>query len=117
MKKDVIEICYELSDQIRKSDVFLSLKKIEKNIEDNQVLQKLEKAFIIAQEHLIAVDEKGSEEEKSEARRLLSSAKYQLDIHPLVMAYNRQLKALNQIYDEVNQKVFHKFRTHRSCKI
>lgn len=117
MKKDVIEICYELSDQIRKSDVFLSLKKIEKNIEDNQVLQELEKAFIIAQEHLIAVDEKGSEEEKSEARRLLSSAKYQLDIHPLVKAYNRQLKSLNQIYDEVNQKVFHKFRTHRSCKI
>lgn len=117
MKKDVIEICYELSDQIRQSDVFLSLKKIEKNIEDDQVLQELKKAFIIAQEHLIAVDEMGSEEEKSEARRLLSSAKYQLDIHPLVMAYNRQLKALNQIYDEVNQKVFHKFRTHRSCKI
>lgn len=117
MKKDVIELCYELSDQITTSEVFLTLKKIETAIQNDEELTQYEQSFIVAQERLIAIDESGSEEEKSLARRTLSAAKYQLDVHPLVIAYNKQLKELNKIYDEINQKVFNKFRTQRTCKI
>jgi len=117
MKKDTIEISYELSDLIRQSDAYLTLQKLEQEIALDNNLLALEQAFIDAQEHLIMIDEHGSETEKSEARKALSKAKYDLDIHPLVISYNATLKQLNQIYDKVNERVFFKFRNHKSCKI
>jgi len=117
MKKDVIEICYELSDEISASKAFLRLKEIEKAIQSDSSLSILEQNFISAQEKLIALEYSLVETEQSEARRALSAAKYELDVHPLMIEYNSNLKQLNKIYDEINTKLFNRFRTHKSCKI
>ena len=117
MKKDVIEICYELSDEIKTSPVYLRLQNLEQQIKSDSLLLNLQADFVACQEALVRLDEYGREADKSEARKALSKAKYQLDVHPLMIEYNEQIKALNLIFDEINAKVFHRFKASRSCKI
>ena len=117
MKKDVIELTYQLSDQIIASDCYQKLKKIEQEIANDETMTILEQRFISAQERLIEVEENGTDEQKSLARKALSSAKYDLDIHPLTLGYNQALKELNAIYSEINLKLFNKFKNQKSCKL
>ena len=117
MKKDIIELSYELSDLITNSDFYQDLITLEQKIASDQELQKLEKLFIAAQEALISVEENDDETLKSQARRRLSEVKFQLDVHPLMVEYNQALKSLNSIYDEINRQIFRKFVKQKSCKI
>ncbi len=117
MEKDVINLTYEISDLIADSDFYQRLNVLKVEIQEDENLQALEKDFIACQEKIIALEEFGSETEKSEARKTLSKIKYQLDVDPLMIEYNQALKELNKVYEEINTKVFRKFVTHRSCKI
>lgn len=117
MKNDVIELTYQLSDQIIASESYQRLKTLESKITNDPIMLALEQRFIAAQEHLIEIEESGTDEQKSEARKALSRAKYDLDVHPLTIEYNQALKGLNAIYSEINQKLFNKFKNQKSCKL
>lgn len=117
MHKDVILLAYELNDAIKRSKAFQELRFVENEIQNDQALLALEKHFIEAQERLIFLEEKGTEEEKKVARNALSIAKYALDTHPLTIKYQQALKELNQIYGKINTSLFTKFRKQKSCKI
>lgn len=117
MKKDIIELTYELSDLIENSDVYRLKIELEKKIQEDHHLQALETLFIAAQEHLVSLEETEDISALKNARQRLSEIKYQLDIHPLIVEYNKAIKELNKVYDDINKEVFRKFVKQKSCKI
>lgn len=117
MEKDIIELTYELSDLISESEAYRQKSELEEKIILDLDLQALEKLFIAAQEHLVSLEDTTDEPTLKRARQKLSEIKYQLDVHPLMIEYNRVIKELNKIYDDINKEVFRKFVKQKTCKI
>lgn len=116
MTKDIIELTMNLKDKIESSELVLSLRKCEElmnNDKDVQILQDLYKQAQVNLDNTSFKDETGLKN----ARKILSQAKFNLEIHPLVQDYLTIYQEVAKIYSLINNLVFSQFNFKKGCHV
>ena len=111
MNNSLYEEVYKLRDQMKSDPRFLTLKEMDKKLNNNEEVMKLayqKEMAIVEYEDALNHYGKNSAELKK-AQQNLAKCKLNLDNHPLVKEYYLALQKVREMDRKVNEKLFDDF--------
>ena len=112
MDENIYLLARELNKQLINEPSFIRLKELDKSIENNDevisLAYKKDMASMKYNDLLKIYDE--NNELVIEAKKELSNAKYNLDMHPLVKEYNSTYLEVKKILFEINKIIFSDYK-------
>ncbi|MFA5485762.1 MAG: YlbF family regulator [Bacilli bacterium] len=118
MNKEIYDLVLELRRSLEEDPDVVLLNDLEYAMNGNEDVKRLAEQYATLQSNLnerLAHDEVEHPDVKK-MRGELSIIKYNLDLHPVVMAYQNQYKVVNKIYAKVNKQLFQEFCNIKACK-
>lgn len=113
MNEITLKKTYELKETISKDERYLDLIKKEKEMEDDEEVERLSYLKDEANREyndILRFFDKDSIEAKN-AQKKLYEAKLKLESHPKVIAYLKAYSALRNVLDQVNDILFNDFNS------
>jgi cell fate (sporulation/competence/biofilm development) regulator YlbF (YheA/YmcA/DUF963 family) len=117
MTDELIELTYSVKQALKDHPLVKKLDEIEDKMENDVEVQHLSFVYQVAQDRfndflkLYATQSS----EVVTAQKALYEAKKQLDEHPLVREYYAAFRPVNDLYDEIQKKIFSPFGGSKSC--
>lgn len=108
MKNDILEISYELKEELKNDPRVILLNELENEMNNNDEVIALAYRKDIAADNyadMVRLFKDDSEEAKA-AMKSLSNAKANLDNHPLVKKYMEAYKSVRELYNSINETLF-----------
>ena len=113
MTTNLYEKAYALKEALEQHPDVLLLKTYEKVMENDAALCALAHEYHDLQAKLtLLLDHVDAEASEAKAlRKALAQLKYQLDCHESVVAYQKQYKIVNNLYNKISQALFSNYCT------
>lgn len=108
MNEEVCELTYKLKEEIEHSEIFLNLKKYEKEIENDEELQLLsykKDMLIVKLEDTLKYKDKNSIEVLN-INKEINEILTKMNSYEIVKKYNYYLNEYNKILDKINREIF-----------
>ncbi len=114
MEENIIDLAYDLKDTIKNSNLNKELEEAESKMEENEEVMALSYRYSVAQTEYSDVLKiyKMDSLEAKKAQHKLYMAKKELEEHPIVRIYLEKYAEVRKCYDEIDAKIFNKFREH-----
>ena len=118
MNKHIYDLVLELRSSLEEDPDIVLLNDLENAMNENEDVKRLAEQYATLQSNLnerLAHDDVEQPDVKK-MRGELSVIKYNLALHPAVMAYQSQYKIVSKIYTKLNKQLFQEFCNIKACK-